>query len=127
MPSPSSRRQAGSRRSGSSLHLLRAFALDAMGSPDRAAAAFRQAWTLDPDNPVTAYLALTRSAIDGADLGRARDTLLRTVQDVIRGASHTAAFAVPAGPVSSTRPAAPLVFHWPATPMASRSALRGPD
>ena len=69
----------------SALHLSRAFALDASGSPDRAVAAFRQAWTLDPDNPVTAYLAFARSAIDGADLARARDTLLRAVQSAIRG------------------------------------------
>jgi tetratricopeptide (TPR) repeat protein len=39
----------------------------------------------DPDSPVTAYLALTRSAIDGAGLTGSRSTLLRTVQDVIRG------------------------------------------
>jgi tetratricopeptide (TPR) repeat protein len=57
-----------------------------MGSPDRAAASFRQAWTLDPGDPVAAYLAIARSAIDGADLIRARDTLLRSVQGVIRGA-----------------------------------------
>jgi tetratricopeptide (TPR) repeat protein len=69
-----------------SLHLSRAFALDAIGSADGAAAAFRQAWTLDPDDPVTAYLALARAAIDGADLTRARDTLLRSVEGVIRGA-----------------------------------------
>jgi tetratricopeptide (TPR) repeat protein len=68
-----------------SLHLSRAFALDAMDSADRTAAAFRQAWTLEPEDPVTAYLAITRAAIDGADLTRARDTLLRTVQGAIRG------------------------------------------
>ena len=56
-----------------------------MGSPDRAAAAFRQAWTLAPDDPITAYLALARSALDGADLTRSRDALVRTVQGVIRG------------------------------------------
>ena len=71
-----------------SLHLARAFALDAEGrpgSPD-SASAFRQAWGLDPDNPVTAYLAIARAAIDGAALARARDTLLRAVEGVIRGA-----------------------------------------
>jgi tetratricopeptide (TPR) repeat protein len=69
-----------------SLHLSRAFALEAIDGPDRAAAAFRQAWTLDPDSPVTAYLAMARSGIEGTDRTRARDTLLRTVQGVIRGA-----------------------------------------
>ena len=59
-----------------SLHLSRAFALEAVGSPDRAAAAFRQAWTLAPDDPITAYLALARSALDGADLTRVRDALV---------------------------------------------------
>ena len=68
-----------------SLHLSRAFALEAVGSPDRAAAAFRQAWTLAPDDPITAYLALARSALDEADLTRVRDALLRTVQGVTRG------------------------------------------
>ena len=41
---------------------------------------------LHPNDPVTAYLALARSALDATDLARARDTLLRTVQDVLRGA-----------------------------------------
>jgi tetratricopeptide (TPR) repeat protein len=70
----------------SSLQRSRAFALDATGNPDRAAAAFRQAFTLDPDDPVTAYLAIARTEIDGADLARARDTLLHAVQGVLRGA-----------------------------------------
>jgi tetratricopeptide (TPR) repeat protein len=39
----------------------------------------------DPDHPVTAYLALTRSAADDGDRTRARDALLRTVQAVLRG------------------------------------------
>ena len=68
-----------------SLSLSRALAFEAMGSPDRAAIAFREAWTIDPDNPATAYLALTRSAIDGANLTRARDTLLRAARSAIAG------------------------------------------
>lgn len=79
-------------------HQLRGFALDAMGSRDRAAAAFRQAWTLDPDNPVTAYLALARSAIEGADLTRSKDTLLRAALGAIGGVRtrSPAAFSQPA-------------------------------
>jgi tetratricopeptide (TPR) repeat protein len=89
--------EAGSRLAPQrmTLHLSRAVALDAMGSAGSAAAAFRRAWTLEPDNPVTAYLALARSAIDGADLTRARDTLLRSVQSVIRGARPRTALPFP--------------------------------
>jgi tetratricopeptide (TPR) repeat protein len=65
-------------------HLLRGFALDAMGSTD-AGTAFHQAWTLDRDNPVAAYMAIARSSMDEADHNRVRDTLLRLVQDVIHG------------------------------------------
>ena len=39
----------------------------------------------DNESPITAYLALTRSAGDGAELVGPRNTLFRTVQDVIRG------------------------------------------
>jgi tetratricopeptide (TPR) repeat protein len=83
-------------------HLSRAFALDAMGGADRAAEAFRQAWTLDPDDPVTAYLALARSAIDGAELTRAGDTLARAALGAIAGSRARPRSAFP------QRPAAPL-------------------
>ena len=80
-------------------HLLRGLALDAMGKGD-ASAAFRQAWSLDPDNPVTAYLAIARSPIDGADRGRGRDTLLRFTQGAIGGGRPPtpSPFLRPAGP-----------------------------
>ena len=42
--------------------------------------------TVDPDSPATAYLALSRPSIDETPRVRARATLLRAVQDVIRGA-----------------------------------------
>ena len=96
MPSPSSRRQAGSRRSGRRCISCARFALEAVGSPDRAAAAFRQAWTLAPDDPITAYLALARSATRRrGSRPAARDALVRTVQGVIRGGAIPAPFAVP--------------------------------
>lgn len=44
-----------------------------------------EAGTLDADNPATAYLAIARTAPDGAERARARDTLLRGVRDAIRG------------------------------------------
>jgi tetratricopeptide (TPR) repeat protein len=94
----------------SSLHLSRAFALEASGSPDRAAAAFRQAWTLDPDDPVTAYLALARSAIDGAELTRARDTLLRSVQGIIRGARSQRPLPFPQPGVSMNESGGAVLF-----------------
>jgi tetratricopeptide (TPR) repeat protein len=65
-------------------HLLRGFALDAMGSTD-AGTAFRQAWALDPENPVAVYMAIARSSVDESDRNRARDTLLHLAQDAIRG------------------------------------------
>src|SRR5262245_2539745 len=88
----------------SSLYLSRAFAQEAAGNSDPAAA-FRQAWMLDPDNPITAYLALTRSPLDEADLARGRETLSRTIQSVNRGArlatrtpfTHPASLDEPAG------------------------------
>lgn len=55
----------------------------------------------DPDSPVTAYLALTRSAADGAALAGSRDTLLRTVQDLIRGSRRLSPSPFPqAGPIA---------------------------
>ena len=94
----------------SSLHLSRALALDALGSPDRAAAAYRQAWTLDPDNPITAYLALARSAIDSADLTRARDTLVRSVQGVIRGVRLRPALPFPPSALSMNESGDAVLF-----------------
>ena len=85
-------------------HLLRAFAHDANGGPARAAAAFRQAWTLDPDDPIAAYLAIARSGLDGADLTRAHDALLRTVQGVIRGARSGTPTPFSSPPVSLSEP-----------------------
>ena len=80
----------------SSLPFFRALALEANGNADLAAAAFRQGWRLDPDNPITAYLALARSTIDGTDRTRAHETLLRTIQSVLRGGrSQRAPFLYP--------------------------------
>ena len=80
----------------SSLPLWTAFALDATGNADRATVAFRRAWTLDSDNPMTAYLAIAHSAIEAADLTRARDVLSRSVQGVIRGGrSQPSSFSSP--------------------------------
>ena len=93
-----------------SLRLSHAFALDAVGSPDRAAAAFRQAWTVEPDDPIAAYLALTRSAIDGADLTRARDTLLRTVQGAIGGTRSRPASPFPYPAVALHEPGGAPLF-----------------
>ena len=86
------------------LHMLRAFAHDANGSPDLATAAFRQAWTLAPDDPVIAYLAAARSATVEADLTRVRDTLLRTVRGVIRGARSGTPTPFSSPPVSLSEP-----------------------
>ena len=92
-----------------SLPLSRAFALEAMGAADRAAMAFREAWTLDPDNPATAYLGLTRSALDGENLTRARDTLLRAARSAIRGVRPGAPVPFPQVAATASAPGdAPL-------------------
>jgi tetratricopeptide (TPR) repeat protein len=67
------------------IHLLRAAALEALGRTGEAASAYRQAWSMEPDDPAAAYLALTRAVIDGADLERIRGTLLETGRKAIRG------------------------------------------
>jgi tetratricopeptide (TPR) repeat protein len=58
----------------------------------------------DPDDPVAAYLALTQAPIDGADLTRARGTLRRAVQDVLRGArtGSRSPFPLPAGSIDES-------------------------
>jgi tetratricopeptide (TPR) repeat protein len=110
----------------SSLPFWRALALDANGNVDLATAAFRQAWMLDPDNPMTAYLAIARSAIDGADLTRARDTLLRTVQSVLRG-GRSQASPFPSAAVSITEsggvPLFPLAHYADGFARAMRGEL----
>jgi tetratricopeptide (TPR) repeat protein len=106
-----------------SLHLSRAFALDAMGSADRASAAFRQAWTLDPDNPITAYLAVVRSAIDEADLARARNTLLRTIQGAIRGDRRQPPSPFPNPIESGGTPLFPLARYASGFALAGRGQL----
>jgi len=109
-----------------SSHLLRAFALDAMASPD-AGIAFHQAWALDPDNPVTAYLAIARTSMDEADHGRARDTLLHVVQDAIRGAGPRARspFLRPAAPAddASGDPLFPLARYADAFSLVMRGQI----
>ena len=109
-----------------SSHLLRAFALDAMASPD-AGIAFHQAWALDPDNPVTAYLAIARTSMDEADHGRARDTLLHVVQDAIRGAGPRARspFLRPAAPAddASGDPLFPLARYSDAFSLVMRGQI----
>ena len=80
-------------------HLLRGFALEAMASAD-ASTAFRQSWALDPDNPVAAYMATTRSSLDETDRNRVRDTLLHVAQNAIRnvGPRARSPFFHPAAP-----------------------------
>ena len=106
-------------------HLSRAFALEAMGSADRAADAFRQAWMLDPDDPVTAYLAVARSAIDEAGLARVRDTLLLAVQGVIRGdrARQPSPFSYPAASLNEPL-GTPLFLHSSGGPLRRRLRAR---
>jgi tetratricopeptide (TPR) repeat protein len=67
------------------LRLLRGFALDASGRSEAAGAAYLEAWTLEPTDPVKAYLALRRSAPAGPDLARLTETLVVTVRDTAAG------------------------------------------
>jgi len=107
-------------------HLLRGFALDAMGSID-AATAFHQAWTLDPDNPIAAYMAIARSSLNEADRNRVRDTLLRFVQNAVRGVGPPARspFFHPAAPAddASGEPVFPLGRYAGAFSLAMRGQI----
>lgn len=109
-----------------SLSLLRACALEAMGSTD-AATAFHQAWALDPANPVTAYLAIARSSLNEADHARVRDTLLHLVQDAIRGVGPRARspFLRPAAPAddASGDPLFPLARYADAFSLVMRGQI----
>ena len=59
------------------LAVTAALALEAAGRQDEAAAAMRTAWSLDPENPGTAYYALQRpGALVGDDRSRAHAALL---------------------------------------------------
>jgi tetratricopeptide (TPR) repeat protein len=95
-------------------HLLRGFALDAMGGTD-AGTAFRQGWALDPENPVAVYMAIARSSLDDADRNRARDALLHLAQDAIRGATPRvrSPFFHPAAPADEANgdPSFPLARY----------------
>jgi protein O-GlcNAc transferase len=57
----------------SDVHVLRGLTLESDGQSDAAAAAFRQALSLDRDNPIKAYYVVRHG--DGADRDRARQVL----------------------------------------------------
>jgi tetratricopeptide (TPR) repeat protein len=76
------------------IRLLRGLALDALERRDEAGPAYREAWTLEPTDPVKAYLALTRSTLTGSTAGSNLpgsdpapqiETLLVTTRGVVRG------------------------------------------
>ena len=80
------------------IHLLRGLTLDALERRDVAAAAYHEAWTLEPGDPVKAYLALRRSTPSGADLTRLTDTLVAAAREAVRAVRRRpglAFFAVP--------------------------------
>ena len=108
-------------------HLLRGFALDSMGSSADAGTAFRRAWTLDPDNPVAAYMATARSSLDEMDRNRVRDTLLRIAQGATRDAGPRARspFVHPAAPAddASGEPVFPLARYANAFSLAMRGQI----
>jgi superkiller protein 3 len=89
--------------------LSRAVALEAIARPAVVADAFREAWTLEPDNPITTYLAIAHEAIGDKDLIQARETLWRSVQGAIRGGrSQTSPF--PLSPLPIAEPGGDVVF-----------------
>ena len=67
------------------LHRLRGLVLDASGRARDAAGAFREAWSLDPGDPVRAYLAAASEARDdtGRDLEGARAVLQRVFEEAL--------------------------------------------
>jgi tetratricopeptide (TPR) repeat protein len=88
-------------------HLYRALALEALDRSDEAGLAYREAWTLQPDDPAAAYLGLMRSGADGPELSRMRETLLATSRSVVAASLRrpSAPFldrAMPAGGTGGT-------------------------
>jgi tetratricopeptide (TPR) repeat protein len=91
------------------IRLLRAFALEALGRRDEASAAFRESWTLEPADPVKAYLALT-SAPAGPDLAPLIETLLLTTRETVRGVRRRPGVAFFDVPFRADEPAGAPVF-----------------
>jgi tetratricopeptide (TPR) repeat protein len=106
-------------------HLLRGFALDAMGNGTDAGTAFHQAWTLDPDNPVATYMAIARSSLDEAGRNRVRDTLLSRMRFATLEPRARSPFFHPAAPAddASGEPVFPLARYADAFSLAMRGQI----
>ena len=66
--------------------------------------------SLDPNDPVKTYLALTRSALGSEERTRAHDTLVRLVQEVLRGARSATPTPFPLAAVSLNAPGGTPLF-----------------
>jgi tetratricopeptide (TPR) repeat protein len=74
----------------SDVHLLRALTHEAAGNHAEAGRAFRMAWSRNADNPVKAYLALTRtSTLETAERDRARSVLRQALQRTLSNGSRS--------------------------------------
>lgn len=79
---------ASLRSTDSELQLLRALTLEADGHPDAAAAAFRAAWNLVPNDPAKTYEALRRGLLAADDRARALGVLEQSYRRMIAGESR---------------------------------------
>jgi superkiller protein 3 len=75
------------------LHLRRGVILDASGKSMDADAAFRQAWQLAPESPITAYYVFRRAAKNGdaQEMQRARESLAAAYRMLLQDKSRTKA------------------------------------
>jgi Flp pilus assembly protein TadD len=75
------------------LHLRRGVILDASGKSMDADAAFRQAWQLAPESPITAYYVFRRAPknSDAQEMQRARESLAAAYRTLLQDKSRTKA------------------------------------
>jgi Flp pilus assembly protein TadD len=107
------------------LHMLRGLVLETSGRSMDADAAFRQAWQLNPGNPITAYLLFRRAAKNGNDgeTQAARQSLEAAYRTLLQGKSRTKASPFPEINViraASDSPVLPPVTYAPGYALIAR-------
>jgi tetratricopeptide (TPR) repeat protein len=106
------------------LHLRRGLILDASGKSMEADAAFRQAWQLAPESPITAYYVFRRAAKNGntSETQGARERLAAAYRTLLRDKSLTRAspFVDISVRLASDSPVLPPVAYAPGYALVAR-------